>query len=73
MIWNHAMPAHMEVGRNVRRYVFGPFYTAAYMRQAILQIGTCLFARDDLAPWMLAELEQIRAWLGPALLEAQKR
>ena len=62
MIWNHAMPPHM-VGRNVRRYVFGSFYTARYMREAILRVGGCLFSREDIAPWMLVELDQIRAWL----------
>lgn len=63
MIWNHSMPSCMEVGRNVRRYVFGPFYTAEYMRAAVMHIGAELFSRDDVAPWMLTELDQIRAWL----------
>jgi hypothetical protein len=71
MIWNHAMPEHMAVGRNIRRYVFGPFYTAEYMREAVLRLGAELFSRDDLPTWMLAELDRIRAWLVPRLCQQE--
>lgn len=73
MIWNHAMPRHMTVGRNVKRWAFGPSHGPEYMREAILHIGAELLARADLAPWMLAELDQIRAWLTPRLPAATPR
>lgn len=63
MIWNHTMPAHMKVGRHVKAWTFGRRHPPEYMRQAIEQIGSELFRRDDLAPWMLAELEQMARFL----------
>lgn len=67
MIWNHAMPAHMRVGRNLKRWSFGKPHTPEYMREAVLHIGAELLGRPDIAPWMLAELDQVRAWLTPRL------
>lgn len=53
MIWNHSMP--FTVG-NVKRYRFGPSYTAAYMADAIRFIGAELARRDDLTAQQEAEL-----------------
>lgn len=62
MIWNHSVPEDMRVGQNVRLYRFGEFYTADYMKQAVLALGRELMTRKDLAPWQRRELGQIAAY-----------
>lgn len=63
MIWNHSVPERCRVGRNVRLYRFGEFYTAEYMRLAVRFIGAELMTRDDIADWQQRELFEIAAWL----------
>lgn len=63
MIWNHTMPTSMRVGKEIRLYRFGARHSRQYMREAIVQIGAELFKRDDIAPWMREELDEMAAWL----------
>lgn len=62
MIWNHSVPEDMRVGRNIRLYRFGDFYTGEYMKSAVLALGRELLTRKDLEPWQLRELGQIAAY-----------
>lgn len=62
MIWNHAVPEDMRVGRNVRLYRFGKFYTHAYMKAAVLNLGKEVLTRNDLLPSQRRELGQIAAY-----------
>lgn len=63
MIWNHAMPSSMNVGRNIKRWTFGARHDGRYMRSAIVHIGAELFARSDLPAWMQRELDEMAAHL----------
>ncbi|MBU0801381.1 MAG: hypothetical protein KKA05_10340 [Alphaproteobacteria bacterium] len=63
MIWNHSVPERCRVGKSIRLYTFGEFYTADYMRLAVRFIGTELMGRDDLADWQRRELFEIASWL----------
>lgn len=63
MVWNHTMPGHMTVGRNVKRWSFGARHSPQYLQEAVVQIGAELLQRDDLAPWMREELEEMAYWL----------
>lgn len=61
MIWNCHAPEAERVGRNVKLYSFGPSYTRAYFEEAIANLAANLLRRDDIAPWQMAELEQMAA------------
>ncbi len=61
MIWNNAMPEEARVGE-VRLYTFQPFYSRAYMRDAIVMIGRELSTRDDLLPEWKWQLQQMANW-----------
>lgn len=59
MIWNNTMPPEVHVGHNINYYRFGGAYTKRYLAEAIVNIGTELFKRTDLDPWMRDELDEI--------------
>ena len=62
MTWNNYMPDHMRVGRRVKLYNFGPYYTNVYMMQAVICIGAELFERNDIDLMWQTEIDQMRSW-----------
>jgi predicted site-specific integrase-resolvase len=58
MIWNHSVPEPMRI-LPYRHYRFGKFYTAEYMKRAVLAIGRELLNRDDLTAEQWSTLERM--------------
>lgn len=65
MIWNHSMPEEVHVGGTVNRYRFGPFYTVEYMKRAVVELVSELDKRNDLAPHLKMQLDQMKSHFGP--------
>lgn len=59
MIWNHSMPADAQVGIDIKRYSFPPFYTHTYMMQACTLIFEELSTRTNLPVHLRKELTQM--------------
>lgn len=59
MIWNHSMPTDAQVGIDIRRYTFPPFYTHAYMRQACALMFEELGTRTNLPVHLKKEFTQM--------------
>lgn len=55
MAWNHTMPVAAR-SAEYKKYHFAPFYTAAYMREAIRAILRELAKRTDMEPDWLDEM-----------------
>lgn len=62
MIWNHTMPPSAR-SATYQAYNFGPFYTEAYLKRAIVTLTPILARREDLTPGLRTELERMIAWL----------
>ncbi len=62
MVWNHSMPIEAR-SPFYHRYSFSPFYTAAYMRQALRAIMRELSKRTDMEQEWLDELARFAAYL----------
>lgn len=63
MIWNNSMPKHMHVGRNIKYYSFGGFYTEEYMMRSVYHIFHELTKRNDLTEEQIRELELMYSFL----------
>lgn len=58
MIWNHCAPSDGKL-LPYKKYLFTPFYTAVYMRQAVIEIYRELSGRTNLTASWKRELEFI--------------
>lgn len=63
MIWHHTMPSDARVRLKYVRYSFGPFYSDAYLKEAISIFLTELSGRGDLKPWMVKEIQAMIKYL----------
>jgi hypothetical protein len=59
MIWNHIAPHEMRI-EPYKRYRFGKFYTAEYIKESIKVLYAELRTRNDLTPYFKKCLEIIR-------------
>jgi hypothetical protein len=62
MIWNHRMPEVCHT-HEFKRYRFGPEYTEAYLKTAVIAMLREAYSREDRQPWMDQRLEFMRQWL----------
>lgn len=62
MIWNHTMPVSARL-RPYISYDFSPFYTKAYMLEAIKHLTPELATRTDMKPEWKRELSRMLDWL----------
>lgn len=72
MIWNHGMPPDAATHDYVRHRFNPETHGPEYLRLAVAMMLPELLTRRDLAPWMLARLAFMQAYLvrNPAVLPA---
>lgn len=60
MIWNHTAPDHMKLWP-YNEYQFNPFYTAAYLEEAVFQVYCELEIRNDMTADWKRQMDKMRS------------
>lgn len=63
MIWNHFMPFECKILPYRHYDYFTAFYTKEYLKEAVVEVGRELFARNDIRPEWRRDLEKMRGYM----------